>query len=470
MATDAHCVPEQGTLFAGRYRLLEPCPSSTSLDGQPLHWRGFDEVLNRPVLVTVMASDSAEGVDLLASAVANGRVAHPGIASVFDAANVDGCTYVVGEWVDGISLTEWLHEHGPMPTSRAAALVREAAETISVLHEQGLVHGNLDPGNVLLTSDGGVKLTSLRSNADCDSADDVRRLGALLYAALTERWPTDAVQAEVPGMLPAPYESGRLCEPRQVRAGVSGTLSMLTMRALDPVRSGTSASRLAGGLAGHVSEPALPIDDDLEPDSTRSWRRGAVLFGMLLVISLAGLVVGFSLGAIKTTVGDYPILGGGNKPAASPRAAAPRAPQRPADASILDPQGDGTELRNAQLTIDGDPDSVWSTDLYKRPKFGNLKRGMGVVLDLGSDRRVSKVTVTFSPGGTTAEIRTGPQGATSLDAFTRVASSAATATDGATVTYTLDQQTTARYWLVWLTELPPKDGGYQGGVAEVTFS
>lgn len=463
VSTDARCVPKQGTLFAGRYRLSEPCPSSTSLDGQPLHWRGFDEVLNRPVLVTVMAADTAEGAELLASAVANGRVAHPGIASVFDAATVDGCTYVVGEWVDGTSLAELLHEHGPLPTDQAAALVQEAAETISVLHEQGLVHGNLDPGNVLVTADGGVKLTSLRSNTDDDAADDVRRLGALLYAALTERWPADVVHTTMPGMPLAPYESGRLCEPRQVRAGVSGTLSMLTMRALDPVASGTSAGRLAGGLAGLANAHDLPLTDEVAPDPTRSWRRGAALLGVLLVISLAGLVVGFSLGAIKSPSGDYPILGGG-KPAASPPPAVRSAPLSVSNARILDPKGDGRELRDADLTHDGNLATAWHTEDYFRPRFGNLKPGMGVLLDLGTAQSVRRVTLDLTAPGATVELRAGDENDNDPAAYRTLVKPA---TSGTNVTFNVS--TKARYWLVWITNLPAQGSRYAIGVAEVQF-
>ncbi|MEP6696733.1 MAG: protein kinase family protein [Pseudonocardiales bacterium] len=463
MAADAHCVPQQGTLFAGRYRLEEPRPSAATVDGQPMHWRGFDEVLNRPVLVTVLLADTPAGAQLLASAVANGRVSHPGIASVFDAANVDGCTYVVSEWVEGTSLTDLLRANGPLPTARAAALVQEAAGTIAVLHQHGLVHGNLVPGNVVLTAEG-VKLTSLRSNTEADAADDVRRLGGLLYAALTERWPGSTTQIEIPELPEAPSEGDRLCEPRQVRAGVSRTLSSLAMAALDPVESGIDAEHLANGLIDHTDEADVPSLDDLEVTRRRSWRRGAVLVGVLLVISVAGLVVGFLLGAIKPTA-QYP-LGIGGRAAPSPSPVAP-ATIRPVDARILDPQGDGTETHDARLTWDGKLSTAWRTDDYNRPKFGNLKRGMGVILDLGSSRQVRTVTVDLTNAGGTTELRASDDASALLE--TRSLIPAAVTASGTKLIFALSQPTRQRYWLVWFTELPPRGEKYGIGVAEVHF-
>ncbi len=474
VSTDADCEPRQGTLFAGRYRLLDPCHSSEDVSGRPRHWRGFDEVLNRPVLVTVLLDDSPEGANLLASAVANGRVADPGIASVFDAANVDGCTYVVSEWVDGTTLGELLREQGPLPSARAAAVVQAAAETVASLHEQGLVHGNLDPGNVLLTTDGGVKLTSLRTSTDTDAHADVRRLGALLYAALTGRWPAAAAGCEARAMPPAPYEGGRLCEPRQVRAGVTGTLSLLAMRALDPVRSGITAGRLADVLVGPAAAPAeLPFAADLDPaTSGRSWRRGAVLVGALLVISLAGLLVGFSLGAIKTPAGSYyPSFGRGNKTAPSPPQTKPAAQtggQAVVGARILDPEGNGTETRHADLAWDGDPKTAWRTEDYKRPRFGNFKHGMGILFDLGQSRSVRSVTVDVTEAGGQVELRSGDTSSDSPDAYRTIETSPSVS--GRTLTFNLPSATQARYWLVWITLLPPHNNGYGDGIAEVTFS
>jgi len=472
VAADADCTPGQGALFAGRYRLQDPLNEPGDSAARERHWRGFDEVLARPVLVTVLPAGGADADDLLASAVANGRVAHPGIASVFDAANVDGCTYVVSEWVEGTALTKLLRD-GPMPPAQAAAVVHAAADAVATMHAQGLAHGNLHPDNVLLTSDGGVKLTALRTNSGGAEAADVRRLGALLYTALTGRWPSHTAGSQVEGISDAPYDDGRLCSPRQVRAGVSGSLSRAAMRALAPEESALTAARLAEDVSRHAEEAdtgRLPTIDEPEPDlpPRRSrWRRVALLVSALLVISAAGLLVGFRLGAIPAPSGTYlPFDPRGAKPAA-PAVNAPRSPLKVTDARILDPQGDGTELRGAGRTFDGDAGTVWRTDDYRTAKFGNLKAGMGVLLDLGSPRTVHQVSVVLAEPGGAYDVRTSDTNSDSPGAYRTVATQRPRSS---TTTSTLGSPATARYWLVWVTELAPHNGQYAIGVAEVRLS
>ena len=468
MAAEADCAPSQGALLAGRYRLNEllepPSPSAER------HWRGFDEALARPVLVTILPSGGADADDLLASAVANGRVAHPGIASVFDAANVDGSTYVVTEWVEGTPLTDVLLA-GPMPTAQAVAVVHAAAAAVATIHAQGLAHGNLHPDNVLLTSAGGVKLTALRTNSGGAEAADVRRLGALLYATLTARWPARSAGSRVDGIAEAPYDAGRLCSPRQVRAGVSGPLSRVAMRALSPDEPALTAAGLADDVSQHAydvatTQPLTGPPAGEEPVRRSRWRRVSLLVASVLVICIAGLLVGFRLGAIPAPAGSYlPFDPGGLKVAPPPAAAS--GPLKVVGARIVDPQGDGTELRNANRTIDGKPGTLWRTDDYTTARFGNLKRGMGVLYDLGAPRMVHRVTVVLGESGGSYDVRAGNADSDSPDAYRTVATQHQLSS---TTTSTLSPPITGRYWLVWFTELAPHNGQYGIGVADVGFS
>lgn len=469
MATNADTGPNQGTLFAGRYRLSEPLPRRSGDPARERHWRGFDEVLARPVMITVLQTSGQDADELLAAAVANGRVAHPGVASVFDAAIVDGCTYVVSEWVDGDSLMQLLRE-GPMPPAQGAAVVRAAAEAVAAIHAQGLIHGNLHPDNVVLTSDGGVKLTDLRTNGGGERSKDVVCLGALLYAALTGRWPSDVGGGEIPGLPDAPYDDARLCSPRQVRAGVPGYLSDLTMRAMSP-EIALSATDLEQSLSHHAADPAtgpLPLVEDVPEEQRRGRiRRIAFPIAALLVIAIAGLLLGAWIGAVPRLKGYDPFdlrTDGKATPSPSAEATAPSLAVR--GVQILDPQGDGTELDGADRVTDGDPTTAWRTDDYNSAPFGRLKKGMGVRLDLGTPQAVRQVTVTVQDIGGVVELRAGDQASPSPDAYNVIATQTPTST---TITFTISQ-TTSRYWLLWYTSLPKDEKGYGVGVADVRFT
>ncbi|XUL99250.1 discoidin domain-containing protein [Streptomyces venezuelae ATCC 10712] len=114
---------------------------------------------------------------------------------------------------------------------------------------------------------------------------------------------------------------------------------------------------------------------------------------------------------------------------------------------------------------DGDPSTFWHTKNYTTAQFGNLKTGVGIVLDLGSDQKVSSVDLSFV-GDTKVEVRTAPAGASSApstaEGFTTQASDR-----GSDVKLKLTKQVTTRYVLVWLTELPLTDGEFRGQLTEV---
>jgi putative peptidoglycan lipid II flippase len=135
-------------------------------------------------------------------------------------------------------------------------------------------------------------------------------------------------------------------------------------------------------------------------------------------------------------------------------------------------RGNGTENPNlAPLAIDGNPSTSWETlQYYNNPRFGLLKPGVGLVVDLGSVRTVRAVKVGLGGTGTTVELRAAPESATTPP------SSSSTAykllgTDsqaGSEADFTLDQPVHARYLLVWLTSLP-SDGAntYRGKISEI---
>jgi hypothetical protein len=133
----------------------------------------------------------------------------------------------------------------------------------------------------------------------------------------------------------------------------------------------------------------------------------------------------------------------------------------------FDPFGDGSEKpSDISKVYDNSPATYWQTDYYKGATFGNLKPGLGVILDLGKVQQIGKVTVTFV-GDTSVELRAAPSGAdsepTSFAGYTKVADGS-----GTSVTLKPSKALKSRYLLVWLTKLPLTDEGtYRGRVADI---
>lgn len=155
---------------------------------------------------------------------------------------------------------------------------------------------------------------------------------------------------------------------------------------------------------------------------------------------------------------------------ASAKAAAQRVvPLTIASVAAYGPGGfaDGDNAENAQYAIGHDAAQPWQSQWYTTPQFGGLKRGTGLLLDLGRKVTVTKVRVALSPyQGTDLQIRVG--GGT---AFQDLVVAGTADNVGGTVTLTLRHPATGRYLLLWFTQLPPDGSGhYQESVSHVVVT
>ncbi len=480
-------------VLAGRYRLLRP----VTRHRVSTLWRGADEVLARPVAVRTL--DRPGVVDggkptFLAAAVAAGRLAHPRIASIFDAAEEGGLAYVVSEWVEGGSVAHLLAD-GPLAPARATTIVAQVAEATAYAHARGVAHLDLDAHNVLLCADGSTKVTDFQIGAllraaaggaqppgdglldDDASSYDVRSLGALLYVCLTARSPFGA-ESELPV---APSRDGRLLSPRQVRAGVPRELDAVVSRILLPPRAKgptplTTADQVVAALAplpGDGPGAALPspaeIGVDRKTQRASRWLTVGVPALVVAALGAAALALGYS-------VGELPRPPGAISPLEAPASAVPDVPEasgaaaRIAAVTAFDPPpGDGQERnQTVPLATDGDASTAWETVKYRTADFGRLKDGVGLLFDLGSPVQVRSVEIAFAERGVSVELRAAATRGDALADFREVATK-----EKAAERETLRPPAgapAARYWLVWVTRLVEADGGrFHAGVAEVAF-
>ena len=149
-------------------------------------------------------------------------------------------------------------------------------------------------------------------------------------------------------------------------------------------------------------------------------------------------------------------------------------------ASDFDPFGTPNRQESPDevpLAHDGDLATAWTTEPYQRaPRFGNLKPGAGLWFDLGTTREIAEVRVTVTTPGITFQVHAVDQlrdvDAAGLDAFAAwgepvIAPVQLQQAGSFTVP---DEVPSARYWLLWITELAPRDDGrFEAGIAEVSF-
>jgi hypothetical protein len=480
---------QPGIRLAGRYRLDERMQNGEGT----AFWRATDEVLRRPVAVRTLGADSAHAGALVSAARAASLVSDPRFLHVLDVSDQDSpdgagrIIYVVSEWAQGPSLGSQLRAEGPLNPEEARRITQEVAQALALISGLGLAHRAVNPECVLRTDTGSVKLVGLgvdaavagldMANGTDGAAADARSVGALLYAALTARWPGGAAY----GLPAAPTEHGHLCTPRQVRAGVPADLDAVAERALSdqprhgpPLRTpadiaaSLSGNGYRGQFAGRTVQFEAPLAR-MNPEPARepvSWpgRLTAIARAVAALLLVSGVVlIGWQLAGSGISPGESDQPDGTNTPPGG-RATARLLPIE--QASDFDPEGadKGEHPQEAARAIDDDPISAWHTQSYRQSDIGN-KSGVGLLLDLGSVRDVRQVTVHLIGTGSDVDLLASESLGEQAGDYRKVAEASEV---GESVELSPTDPIRARYVVVWLTKLPADSAGdYRGGIADV---
>src|SRR5262249_56370792 len=130
--------------------------------GRGVVYRAWQQDLNRPVAIKMVHAGAQADPAILArfrvEAEAVARLQHPNIVQIHDVGQQAGSPYLVFELVEGRNLAQRL-AGTPQPVAWAAGLVETLARAIHTAHQQGVVHRDLTPANVLLTADDIPKIT-----------------------------------------------------------------------------------------------------------------------------------------------------------------------------------------------------------------------------------------------------------------------------------------------------------------------
>ncbi|HKN64286.1 MAG TPA: protein kinase [Gaiellaceae bacterium] len=493
--------PQPGDLIADRYELEE----LVGTGGMSSVFRAHDRQLERRVAIKILHEHYAEDPEYLerfrreARAVA--KLSHPNIVTVIDRGDDDGRQYIVFEHVDGENLKELVLRSGRLSVRRALELALAVADGLAFAHDHGLVHRDVKPQNVLLSSEGEVKVTDFGIARSLHMEHGVTQTGTVLgtgeYLApeqasgkpvspTTDVYSLGVVLWELlAGDVPFVGENfvavalRHVNEPppplRERRPDVSPRLDAAVQRALakDPARRFPSMNAFAKELRACLAEaegeiaPPPPPEDDLAmtvvtppapapgraPARRRARpparRRRRPLAYVLLALAVAGAAFAAVL-----------LLGGGGhgQGGSGDTGGGSGATVRLRGIAGYDPEGDGAEHNElASAATDGSTASAWTTETYHGADFGGLKTGVGLILSAGKPVKLEQLTVSTPTPGFTAQIQAGdsPTGGFTADSSAQ--------TVNGTTTFPLDGKT-ATYYVVWITR-PPAD---RAEISEVT--
>lgn len=149
-------------------------------------WRGYDETLARQVAVKVLhehlATDDAFRQRFRREAVSAARLTHPNIVGLYDTGWTGDQVWLVMELVEGPTLKDALAEEGWLDPAWAATIGERVARALHYAHQNGIVHRDIKPGNILLGEDETVKVADF-GIAKVQGSDEITRTGTMLGTA-----------------------------------------------------------------------------------------------------------------------------------------------------------------------------------------------------------------------------------------------------------------------------------------------
>jgi tRNA A-37 threonylcarbamoyl transferase component Bud32 len=465
-----------GELIAGRYELEE----LVGKGGMSSVYRARDRLLERTVAIKVLHEHFSRDDDYVErfrrEARAAARLQHPNIVTVIDRGEADGRQFIVFEYVDGENLKQRLQREGRLPVRTALELGIEVGVALSFAHANGLVHRDVKPQNVLLRGDevkvtdfgiarsldvqGGLTVTGTvlgtsdyiapeqAGGRQVDALSDVYSLGVVVYELLAGAPPYTGENFLAVAMQhvndPVPSVSS-------ARPEVPPRLDTALRRAMakEPDDRFRSMDEFVAELRACLAALGQPDSDRTaimreaveaprRPRRRRRSRRRLLVAALLAAAAIGGGVAAYV--ELRESGGG----GGGGGGAAG-------TPVHLVASNAYDPQGDGHEHDElVPDATDGNPSTSWETESYRGSlTFGNLKDGVGLVLDAGSPVRLSSLSVVSDTPGFVAEIRAG---SSPTGPFETVSGSQ---TAGRTTTFRLEVPSPRRYYLVWITRLAP---------------
>ncbi len=276
-----------GKRLDGRYEIHE----LIGVGGMANVYRCTDTIDDREVAIKILKDEYLNNDEFIRrfknESKAIAMLSHTNIVKVYDVSFGDMIQYIVMEYIDGITLKEYIDRQGIIEWKDALHLTTQILKALQHAHECGIVHRDIKPQNIMLLQDGTIKVTDFgiarfsdkatrtmteqaigsvhyiapeQARGDVtDGKTDIYSVGVMLYEMLTGKLPFDGDSAVTVALMQLQSTPKR---PREVNPGIPTGLEQITMKAMQkqPTDRYTSAAEMLSDIERFRLNPSIVFD------------------------------------------------------------------------------------------------------------------------------------------------------------------------------------------------------------------
>lgn len=273
-----------GKRLDGRYEIMEVI----GVGGMAVVYKAFDNIDHRIVAVKILKQEYLTNEDFKRrfrnESKAIAVLSHPNIVKVYDVSFGDAIQYIVMEYIEGITLKEYITQQGVVNPREAIYFITQILRALKHAHDKGIVHRDIKPQNILLISDGTIKVTDFgiarmsenatRTMTDgaigsvhyispeqakgsiTDSRTDLYSAGVILYEMLTGKLPFQSDNAVSVALMQLQNDP---IKPREINPSIPVGLEEIIIRAMQKNQADRyqSASEMISDIMAYKNNPSV---------------------------------------------------------------------------------------------------------------------------------------------------------------------------------------------------------------------